>query len=223
MMSRYVKGLLIKDIRLLRSQMKFFLAVIVAWGSFMVMQFAASVFIGYSSIMCSFLTLTTFSYDEVDNAAAFLFTLPISKKDYMREKYLLGFLMACVPYLVTVTASWAVLAARGESQGFLAFVMSTAGGLLIAFLLLALEIPIYTRFGQEKSRMVTLICVVFMSAAFGVIAHFNDPDSIDGARVAAWIEMIGPGAIMLVSAAILAVLFLISYKLSCRFLEKREF
>lgn len=222
-MSRSVKGLLIKDIRLMRAQMRFFLVLILLWGSFMVMKFEATVFIGYVSILCSFFTLSTFSYDEVDNGAAFLFTLPISRKDYIREKYLFGLLMTAVPFLVATIVSWVILTVGGGGQGFLAFVMSTVVVLPLAFLLLALEIPLYIRFGQEKSRMVTLLCVGFMSVAFGALARLNAPAVMESAGSAAWIGAIGTGGIVAVSAAVLAALLVLSYKLSCRFLEKREF
>ena len=108
-MSKSVKGLVLKDVKLIISQMKLLLVVMVIWAIFMAGSMRMTFFVGYVAILCSFLTLSTVNFDEAENGFAYLFTLPISRKDYVFEKYLFGFLLTTVPYVVIAALSWAAL------------------------------------------------------------------------------------------------------------------
>lgn len=48
--------------------------------------------IGYLTVIGSFFVLSTIGYDEHGNSFAFLMTLPVMRKTYAGEKYLIGFL-----------------------------------------------------------------------------------------------------------------------------------
>ncbi len=79
-MSRPVKGLMIKDLRLIFSQMKLFLIIIVVWAIFMTVSLKGALSVGYIALMFSFITLSTFNYDEAEKGMSYLFTLPIGKE-----------------------------------------------------------------------------------------------------------------------------------------------
>lgn len=82
-----MKGLLIKDFRLLKGQVYFLLIVTGCVIVFMI-NGSEAFGVAYVCSMVALLSLTTVSYDEYENGCAFLFTLPITKKDYVKEKYL---------------------------------------------------------------------------------------------------------------------------------------
>ena len=79
-----MKGLLIKDFRLLKGQVYFLLIVTVCVIVFMI-NGSEAFGVAYVCSMVALLSLTTVSYDEYENGCAFLFTLPITKKDYVKE------------------------------------------------------------------------------------------------------------------------------------------
>ena len=79
-----MKGLLIKDFRLLKGQVYFLLIVTGCVIVFMINGNEAFG-VAYVCSMVALLSLTTVSYDEYENGSAFLFTLPITKKDYVKE------------------------------------------------------------------------------------------------------------------------------------------
>ena len=113
-MNRAIKGLMIKDFKLMRSQMKFFLIIMILWGVFMTTQLnMVNFFVGYVAILCSFMTISTFNYDEFENGSAYLLTLPISRRDYIFGKYLFGLLITTIPFAAACLLSWAVLIANG--------------------------------------------------------------------------------------------------------------
>ena len=81
-------GLLEKDIRLLWGTKQtlvilFAIAVAVAFSG------NGNFIIGYLPFVVEMIAISTIAYDEMDHGYQFLLTLPINKKTYVREKYLL--------------------------------------------------------------------------------------------------------------------------------------
>ena len=88
-----MKGLLIKDFRLIKVQ-KNFLFLIGAIGIGLALLSENTVYtIGFISFIFSMLSISTISYDELDNGNAFLFSLPVTRKTYTIEKYCFGLFM----------------------------------------------------------------------------------------------------------------------------------
>ena len=87
-----MKGLLIKDLMLLKNQMRFFIMFSMLCLFMLFINFNPGYVIGYMTLIFVMFTFTTISYDEFDNGFTFLFTLPVSRKMYVREKYLYGIL-----------------------------------------------------------------------------------------------------------------------------------
>ena len=86
-----MKGLFVKDIELMKQQKQFFILVVVME---VILNLAGSGSVsfatGYFTIVTAIFAITTISYDEFDNGLAFLMTLPVTRKQYVAEKYLLG-------------------------------------------------------------------------------------------------------------------------------------
>lgn len=53
----------------------------------------AQIIVGYCTMFGMLFTVNTISYDEFDHGYLFLFTLPVTRKDYVLEKYV--FMMLC--------------------------------------------------------------------------------------------------------------------------------
>ena len=79
-----MKGLMIKDLRLLFNQKKTWIMYVLlcvmmgfsTQGAFMV---------GYTVMLCGVLGISTISYDQAENGMPFLFTLPIDRQGYVRD------------------------------------------------------------------------------------------------------------------------------------------
>ena len=93
-----MKGLLIKDWKLMTRQKTTLLMVLVIIAMFPALDMDPGFIVTYTMMILLFMTVSTISYDDFDNGMAFLFTLPIDRKTYVREKYALG--------LMTAAASW---------------------------------------------------------------------------------------------------------------------
>lgn len=149
------------------------------------------VFCGYNALICSFLLVSTFSYDAFENGYAYLFTLPVSRRDYIYEKYMFGFLLTTVPFLLVSAVCWAALVIRDSGIHFGVYCLSVSTALPMAYLMLALEIPLQIKFGQEKSRIVSMLLIGGMSAAMGLIGFLSE--SVGVAEVLSGIAGFGIG------------------------------
>ena len=91
-----MKGLFVKDIELMKQQKQFFILVVVME---VILNLAGSGSVsfatGYFTIVTAIFAITTISYDEFDNGLAFLMTLPVTRKQYVAEKYLLSRAYGC--------------------------------------------------------------------------------------------------------------------------------
>ena len=88
-----MKGLLIKDLRLMLQQKRFFLilffiAIVLNFNSD-----GGTFVVAYLTFLCSSFVLSTITYDEYENGYLFLMTLPVSKKTFATEKYVFGLLL----------------------------------------------------------------------------------------------------------------------------------
>lgn len=207
----------------MKSQTKFFFVVMIVLAMIMAGSAKMTFFEGYIAVWCSFLTLTAFSYDEAENGFAYLFTLPVSRKDYVFEKYVFGLGLTTIPFALTGVLTWVVLAVRQAVEINLAeYFLNISVMLPVAYMFLALEIPLQIKFGQHKSRVLTGVLVGCMAFCFGMMGHLSELAETAGMGAAGNISGLNKGTFMLAAVCILAVL-LLSYVISCRFMERKEF
>lgn len=88
-----MKGLLIKDIKLMKNQKNFFFIMLFVAVAMLFAEFDSSFVVSYFTMIASMFVLSTISYDEYDNGYAFLFTMPFARKAYVKEKYMFSILM----------------------------------------------------------------------------------------------------------------------------------
>jgi ABC-type transport system involved in multi-copper enzyme maturation permease subunit len=85
-----MKGLLIKDIRLMKNMRNSIIMIAVSMGAYMK---DVSFIITYLALIGASFTTSTMSYDEFDNGYTFLLSLPVTRKGYVLEKYAFGLLL----------------------------------------------------------------------------------------------------------------------------------
>ena len=155
-----MKGLLIKDFLLMKNYKKIAMFMLVI-GIFLGMNdisFAA----GYILIFVSILSMSTITYDEANHGLNTLFTLPISKSDYVKEKYLFSLIITGIGFVfVTILGCF-------SKSGF----METLIILSTALLLLALSLPFQLKEGNEKGRIVLFVVVFGCTFLFAFLNQF---------------------------------------------------
>ena len=156
-----MKGLLIKDLKLMKNQKSFFMVV----GLIFLITWDAPYFaISYITMMFSMFAITSFSYDEFDNGAVYLFTLPFSRKTYVREKYLFGLLTCLIALTVSTVLAIGASVIKGQSVDLVTIGATGLSSITICVLFLSIAFPIEIKFGVEKGRIgfIVIMAVFFL-------------------------------------------------------------
>lgn len=214
-----VKGLFIKDLRLLKNQKVFLAMLLLVWVMLAFLYDDAAFGIGYITLIFSIFTMGTVSYDEMDNGAAYLFTLPVRRKDYVCEKYLFAMLTSAAVWAFTTVGSYVILLCRGLGTDIILYLAQALTLLIAVFLLVAVDLPVQLKFGMEKNRLVRAIVIGVLAGAIAVVS------ALDGIILAIVRAVSGLSGTLLIAVAVLALIavVLVSYRISVRIMEKREF
>ena len=213
-----MRGLLMKDLELIKINMKIYLAVFLIGIIYLVAQENGSTFfVAYAIFVSIGVSVGTISYDGYHHGMKFLMTLPVTKKQYIQSKYLLSFGFAVLVSVISLL--WGMI--RIQISGNLLISAGTA--LVISCIILCGMIPLRLKYEAEKSRivMVAVVVVIFLVAAackklydvyrksFGKGLQFLD--TLSGWQIAVWLIVV-----MMICLAV-------SVKVSERIMEKKEF
>lgn len=173
-----MKGLFIKDLKLLKKRGIFILVLIAGYMVFYLGTVSMELAVGFATLMISVFSLTTFTYDEYENGMPFLFTLPIRRIDYVREKYILGFLMATVTWIIAGTECFLFdsFIWTDHARDFWDKLAVCAVYLVAVYFIIALYIALKLRFVERSLIVITIVStiifvfwtVVFIEFEYGV-------------------------------------------------------
>ncbi len=216
-----MNGLIRKDIYLLK-EMRFVLLLMAAIEIFLVFQNKAVDFaMGYMTVLGAMFVINTISYDEP--GFGFLMTLPVSRKQYVAAKYLLGICSGVLFELMSigiVTAAGLIL--PDMRQGWFRL-LSQAGmycGLVI--LLQSLMIPLLLKFGAEKGRNIILLGVVAIFLTSVELVRFLMPAEEGLPRISEWIA-VHSGMTAGIGICFVCLFLAGSIWLSSRIMARKEF
>lgn len=217
-----MKGLFVKDIELMKQQKQFFILVVVmgvilnlAGGSGSV-SFAT----GYFTIVTAIFAITTISYDEFDNGLAFLMTLPVTRKQYVAEKYLLGAGLTAVAWgIATITG--VICKGVAELQGCLSeTIIGSLIDIPLALLMLAVSLPLVIHFGAEKGRY---IAMVMWAIIFAVVYILIKTMGLSADAADAWLNGLNWGMVLAGVVLFTVIVYMGSFGIGVRLMEKKEF
>ena len=213
-----MKGLLIKDLCLLKSQKKILPVYLMLTVWFTVMH-NDGFGVPFLMMMASILMISTISYDEVDHSETHLFALPFDRKTYAQEKFVLGFILMAA----SLALAGACLAVRmlfepvtgGTDVGSLFIFSAFAGAAIIAVM-----VPVRIRFGGDQGRIV--VFALFAVVALGVLMITK---LLPGAQeqVVGFLARLGQQAVMLIAAGLVLAVIVVGYLLAVHWIKRKEF
>ena len=218
-----MKGLFMKDLGLVKGQKQFFGIILIMMMIFMTAYTNFAFIMAYITIMIGVLTLNTISYDEFENGMGYLFTLPVSRKEYVAEKYLFS-IVTTLPGLAAVSVFSFVFSRIREIEFSVGeWALSVVISFLLVTVVLAVIIPLQLKFGADKSRVALMIVWGggIMAVYLGIKAC--EAWGIDWKAAIDWICGMKPAATLAGITVICGLLMVGSYLISLRLLEKREF
>ena len=224
-MMKGIRGLLEKDVRLfLRQGGNLFLVLAVVAIFFILTGKMGADFIAvYIPSVMAVYSGNTISYDENEHGYTYLFSLPVNRKIYVREKYIFSFIMTvCGWGMGVICAGIMVLIKPGEffdvemliMELITIFVFQAIAGIVIAIRL---------RFEGEKGRMVLPIAILIIFAVCYTIGHFLETKLELKESISYMIGEIGDFEIAILLSVLSLLVWFASYKYSMRVMKKKEF
>ena len=217
-----MKGLLIKDLKLMKNNGKNLLLVFLIIGTMMgIMTKELYAAVGYVTFIFTLFTVSTISYDEYDNGYPFLFTLPITRRQYVNEKYVFVLIMTAISFLVGIISVVVQFFLLTPKESLTELILMYGVYTITVLILNDIMIPLKLRFESEKGRLV--IAIVFGGAMViaAKLAGMLSETLKEKFLLAAFnIGEYGIAAIVIVAAVIVTIA---SWFWSQRILEKKEF
>ena len=212
-----MKGLILKDICNQLGQLKAFAMMLVIF----IVCFATSAE-GTLIIMCTVyatvMVISNLAMDESCQWDIFALTMPVTRRQLVLAKYIVAIFYALLGIVVGTVATLAIRLfgiSSGEATLWELLQISLIG-IVIAAIFIALLLPVDFKYGVQKGRLVLFGVAAFIGGG-GVLLSGKE-EMLDG-----FFRRFSGTADGLFFGALTLLLLLISFTISSRIMEKKEF
>ena len=226
-----MKGLFVKDLKLMMLQKNFLLLILAIVIGMMIFTDDVIFPLGFLSFTSGDVVTTggtgfgvmAISYDDFDNGNAFLFTLPITRNHYVSEKYFLGLLLGCMAW-VLATVLGIITTVLKDTLPITDLVQNSLMILPIMIVVQAITLPFLLKFGGDKGRIAMIgafggLAVITLVIVKGAEAIFN----IDLVSLLDNLPTVSMGVLIAIAIIIALLMLLVSMKISLSIMNKKEF
>ena len=217
-----MKGLLIKDLKLMKNQGWFFIMIVlisIGCAASMRSPFFA---MGYATSLISVFSVSTIGYDEYDNGMLYLFTLPISRKLYVKEKYVYAILVTVVALVAAIGISAGVAFAMHLNYPIEEWLGIISSSVFIVSLIISIILPVRMKFDTEKNKMAILIAIGVVALVAVGIVKIAEMLNVDLEAFLDEVLFGSPVKMLLIVIGVGIILVVVSYLISVKIMEKRE-
>jgi ABC-2 type transport system permease protein len=154
-----MKGLLFKELYNLEKQARSLLLVFAFYLFFSLIGETGNMFGGVVFIMMVMLVITSLAYDERSRWDRYALTMPVSRKEIVLSKYLLGLILLTFALLINII--FLILFGSSPLGEVFILTLSLFG---IGLVSLSIILPLMYKYGVENGRLL-LILVLFVPMA----------------------------------------------------------
>lgn len=221
-----MKGLLIKDFKLIFSNARMMITLIFI-AFFMVISSdtaeSCSSALSFLTVISFMFVLTTISYDDFDHGLSFLLTLPISRKTYVREKYCFGLLCGFAGWIFALIICLIFGSFQGASMTRTDYILSGVMIYIVLIFILALTIPVQLKFGGNNGKIFIFILIGILFVIGFMISAAAKKLNINIQEWAVGLFSSFNSTFLMVSVIILALAALaVSYLISLRIMNHKQ-
>ena len=215
-------GLLEKDIRLLL-HLKQALVIFPVIAIFMAASNNGISVMCYLTVMIAILSITTASYDEMDNGYAFIMSMPVDPRMYVREKYLFCNGISLTVWAFSVILYTVVGLVKGTQNIIADDIIMEIVLIPVVVIMISVMLPIQLKFGLEKSRVAIFGFFGIVAGLVFLVAMAVKASGADIDKLINKIMGLSDKMIMAALFVVTAVIVIISYKCSVAIMKKKEF
>lgn len=218
-----MKGLLIKDFQLLKNQKSFFVVFIAMAVIFLVTDMMSQDFlVSYVSFLSIIMMVSSMTYDEFNNGLSYLMTLPTTRKKYVQEKYVFGFILFFIAWVSTFLATTGFYLGKGELISLSDWLLSCFMILLCAVIMIQCVLPLQLKFGQNKGNIAMALIVGVLFAIGFIVMSIVKLFDIDLTFLMRMISQIDLFQIIVIMIGVVIIVGFISYRISLKIMYKKE-
>ena len=218
-----MKGLFIKDFKLMMNQKMFFMVIAILGVFFAFNQTNTFFVISYATFIATMFVISSISYDEFNNGNTFLFTLPVSRTGYVKEKYLFGYSLATGAWVISVGVLLLVSLVKGIELDLVQWLLTAVLILMMAFMIVSMTIPVQLKFGQNRGNVAMLLVMGGLVAIGFVVLMIAKMFGIDLAGLIDAMSVVGFSGMVVIIFLIISIINWISYLISCKIMNNKEF
>lgn len=208
-------GLIKKDLYVLKGYIGTLLLFLLCFSA-LAIQTPSMLFIGLMVLPYMAMTVT-FSYDQNANFNSYALTLPITRREIVKEKYMLLIGALLLMFLLTVLLTGTVTYFQTGNVHIMKIASIPFGTFLTMLSISLFQYPIIYKIGLEKGRIYTIIIAAIIAAIAGILGTQIGNTGMNSELILLF-QKYGLWAI----ACIVLVGYYISYRMSVRILQKRD-
>lgn len=212
-----MKGLIVKDFTYIKNYWKtYLLAIILGIIPTALINYDPNFMLIISMLIIFIISINTFSFDKENNWNKYALTMPVSRRDIVRAKYMLniiGLLLGSIlGFLLTLIGNFFY----NIDLDFNSFINILIISMAFFLILSAIDLPTLFKWGTNKGKIVlmivlfTLIAIIFqiIEKAYNYILNISSIDTIK---------------LNLLIILISILIYFISYKISLYIMSKKEY
>lgn len=200
-------GLILKDLYGLKQQLKIYIIIAVVWLLIAVTTRDMSFFSGLVMMFTFLVPITSLAYDEKSRFDAYALTMPVKRSDIVLSKYLLSLICGAVCALAGFFVN--VICMNDIFETTVVTLILLCVGIFFSSIVL----PLLFRFGVEKGRTI-MMAVLLLPVILALLFSKFDVAIPEN-------EFIKYS--LLFVPVITAVVFFVSFQISKKIYEKKEF
>lgn len=212
-----MKGLIVKDFTYIKNYWKtYLLAIILGIIPTAFINYDPNFMLIISMLIIFIISINTFSFDKENNWNKYALTMPVSRRDIVRAKYMLniiGLLLGSIlGFLLSLIGNFFYKIDLDFNNFINILIISMAFFLILS----AIDLPTLFKWGTNKGKIVlmivlfTLIAIIFqiIEKAYNYILNISSIDTIK---------------LNLLIILISILIYFISYKISLYIMSKKEY
>lgn len=205
-----MKGLFYKDVLMLTRSFRAYLAMTLFFIILATIRPDNSFWAVYGTFFFVTLVSSLMAVDEQSRWLSYCDILPLKRRDIINERYLLSLILTAV--LVVLFLILSLIFRHADMPTVL-----VTAGMMVALSLLAISVsmPINVKFGTAKGQMVRMTVIIVMVACGMFIINYAGP-------ITAILLQVKASILLFSAAAVIILIFALSWLLSIRIYEKKN-
>lgn len=216
-----MKGLIIKDLCVIKNQMRSLLLILVFFVFISIINKDATFILFLVPFYMIMILITTFSYDEFNKWECYCNSLPLSRKEIVKAKYLLFNATSLIVLVLGILAS-IIVPNFIENITFESIYASIIGVAFGICLVISLLIPFYYKFGSNKGRIMLFITITILALIIGIITSLDIFNNVELMNMINSLNNLSIGMFTLLLIIVTVIIMTISYYISVRIYNNKE-